>query len=239
MELVGLRLTPPTAFGLEGICVAATIAWALKRPRPEPPDLARWWLIGVGVFAVWAILYFGAGHITDAPSARTFNDAILARVPLMPQFAAIYLGVHVFGMIPFAVIPETRLLRRHLLGAVLIVLLSSILWVALPVRVDRPPLHPAMPGFGAWLLRHVYGFDPTTNCFPSAHCAIAVYAAIGLRWQASRPLFVWGIVTAVLVCVSTVLTHQHYVADVASGTVLAALCAIGTQRQRVSASAVP
>lgn len=232
IELAGVTLpSPALVFALEGVCIAGSVGYAVRKATTEPRELARWWLNGVGVFLVWAVLYFSAGHLADAPRARTFDDSILARVPLMPAFAPIYLGVHVFGIIPFCVIPEVRLLRRHLLGAVLIVLLSSVLWIALPVRVDRPPLDPAMPGFGAWLLRGVYSFDPTTNCFPSAHCAIAVYAAIGLRFARSRALFVWGIVTAVLVCASTVLTHQHYVADVLSGAILAVLAAIGTRRK--------
>lgn len=238
LELVGFNLHPPAlVFALEGVCIVACLAYAMKtRPaEDEPRELARWWRVGVGVFLVWAVLYFTAGHITDAPNARTFDDSILKRVPLLPQFAAIYLGVHVFGVIPFCVMPEVRLLRRHMLGAVLIVVLSSVLWVSLPVRVDRPPIDPSQLGFGAWLLRGVYGFDPTTNCFPSAHCAIAVYAAIGLRFS-SRPLFIWGIVTAILVCLSTVLTHQHYVADVLSGAVLAGLCAYGTRLRRVTSA---
>jgi len=232
IELVGIVLPSPTfVFALEGLFIAASLGWAIRKREREPGDIARWWRSGLVVFVVWAVLYFSAGHLADAPHARTFDDSVLARVPLLPAFAPIYLGVHVFGVIPFCVIPEVRLLRRHLLGAVLIVLLSSVLWIALPVRVDRPPLDAAMPGFGAWLLRGVYSFDPTTNCFPSAHCAIAVYAAIGLRFSPSRPLFYWGIVTALLICVSTVVTHQHYVADVLSGAVLAVLAAIGTRRK--------
>lgn len=241
LELLGLQLRPPAlVFAVEGACILASVfyAWKTRPAAEEPPELARWWRVGVAVFLVWAVLYFTAGHVTNAPNARTFDDAILKRVPLMPAFAPIYLGVHVFGVIPFSVMPEVRLLRRHMLGAVLIVVLSSVLWVSLPVRVDRPPIDPSQIGFGAWLLRGVYGFDPTTNCFPSAHCAIAVYAAIGLRFS-SRLLFWWGVVTAVLVCLSTVLTHQHYVADVLSGAVLAGLCGYGTRLRRVNASRSP
>jgi membrane-associated phospholipid phosphatase len=230
LELAGVRLTPAVAFGLEGIAILAGIILALRRPR-EAQELGRWWAIGLGVFLVWAVLYFGAARMTEPMQARTFSDAILARLPLKAEFAPIYLGVHVFGVIPFCVLPETRLLRRHLLGAVLIVLLSAIAWVTLPVRLDRPPIALEVPGFGAWLLRGVHSVDPTTNCFPSAHCAIAVYAAIGLRFARSRLLFVWGIATATLICISTVMTRQHYVADVASGAVLAALAAYGTQRK--------
>lgn len=233
-ELLGLRFdSPHVVFGIEGITIAACLLYAYRwrASDREDKELGRWWLIGVGVFTVWAGLYFSAARFTEPMHARTFDDSILARVPLMPQFAPIYLGVHVFGVLPFCVLPEQRLLRRHLLGAVLIVALSAIAWVSLPVRLDRPVIPAETTGFGAYLLRWVHSFDPTTNCFPSAHCAIAVYAAIGLRFSRSRLLFVWGIVTAVLICISTVMTHQHYVADVASGTVLAALAAFGTQRK--------
>ena len=230
LELAGLRLTPTVAFGLEGLAILVAIILALRRP-PENAELGRWWAIGGGMFLVWAVLYFAAARVTEPMHARTFDDAILARLPLKPEFAAIYLGVHVFGVIPFCVLPETRLLRRHLLGAVLIVLLSAIAWVALPVRLDRPTVPVEAVGFGAWLLRGIHSVDPTTNCFPSAHCAIAVYAAIGLRFGRSRMLFIWGIATATMICISTVMTRQHYVADVASGAVLAALAAYGTQRK--------
>jgi membrane-associated phospholipid phosphatase len=231
LELLGAKLpSPSVVLAIEGVIIAGSVAMAWRRPR-EDKELGRWWIIGIGVFLVWAVLYFAAARVTEPPHARTFDDSILDRVPLMPQFAPIYLGVHVFGVIPFCVLPETRLLRRHMLGAVLIVLLSAVAWVTLPVRLDRPTLPSEAVGFGAWLLRRIHSFDPTTNCFPSAHCAIAVYAASGLRFARSQRLFIWGTVTATLVCISTVMTHQHYVADVASGVVLAVLVAYGTQRK--------
>jgi hypothetical protein len=233
LELVGVRLPAPTVvLGIDGaIVVAATIAGLVRPGGEEPTDMAPWAAIGIGVWIIWGTLYFGAARITDQPHARTFDDAILSRLPLLPAFAAIYLGVHVFSIVPYCVIPESRILRRYLLGNMLIILLSSFLWVTLPVRLDRPPLPPDAPGFGLWLLRGVYTFDPMTNCFPSAHCSVAVYAAIGLQ-HASRRLFVWGIVTATLVCISTVMTKQHYVADIAAGAVLAAIAYAAIARKR-------
>jgi membrane-associated phospholipid phosphatase len=232
IELTGIRLSsPPLVFAMEGLCIAGSVYYGLRTKPRESRELGPWWAIGLVVFVVWAILYFTAAHVTEPMKARTFSDSILERLPMKPELAAVYLGVHVFGLIPFCVLPELRLLRRHLLGAVLIVGLSAIAWVALPVRLDRPPIPTDDTSFGAWLLRGVHGFDPTTNCFPSAHCAIAVYAAIGLRFGRSLRLFIWGIFTAILICVSTVLTRQHYVADVASGALLAAIAAYMTQRK--------
>jgi hypothetical protein len=228
LELCGLRLGYAVVLGIESVVVLAATLAARKK---ESFDLALWALIGVGVWIFWGTLYFGAARITDPPNARTFDDAILAHLPVVPAFTAVYLGVHIFSIVPYCALDEARTLRRYLLGNLLLVLLSAIAWVTLPVRLDRPPLPPEPDSFGMWLLHVVYRADPTTNCFPSAHCGVAVYAAIGLR-AASRPLFVWGIATAIAICVSTVMTRQHYVADVLAGAVLAGLMSWAMARRR-------
>jgi hypothetical protein len=227
LELAGVPLRASVVLGIEGAIVLGSMLAARRR---EPRDLAVWAAIGLGVWIVWGTLYFGAARITDPPGARTFDDAILARLPLVPAFTPVYLGVHTFSIVPYCAIAEARALRRYLLGNLILLSIAAIAWVTLPVRLDRPPLPADLEGFGALLLRLVYRGDPTTNCFPSAHCGVAVYAAIGLR-AASRPVFVWGIATAAAICVSTVLTKQHYVADVAAGAVLATLAAWAMSRR--------
>jgi hypothetical protein len=226
LELLGARL-PHEILVVEAIIVAVAAAAALRRPS-EPDDLARWGAIGFGMWAVWGAVYFGAAALTPASSAHTLDDPILARLPLVPAFTAVYLGVHVVSVVPYCALRETRLLRRYLLGNIVLVLVAAVAWVAWPVRLDRPPLPAGDPRFGMWLLRYVHTADPTTNCLPSAHCGVAVYAAIMLR-AASRRLFVWGVATAAAICVSTVFTKQHYLADVAVGSALAALVALAVR----------
>ena len=70
----------------------------------------------------------------------------------------------------------------------------------------------------------------TLLCKRSAHCSVAVYAAIGLRF-ASRRLFVWGVCTAIAICLSTIFTKQHYLVDVAAGAALAGLAAFAIARR--------
>jgi membrane-associated phospholipid phosphatase len=230
LELLGVPLWPPRlVLGCESTVVLGAMLAGRWR-SPEPAELARWAGIGFASWFIWGVLYFGAAYVTDPPTARVFDDTILAKLPLIPAFTPIYLGVHVFSVVPYCVIPETRVLRRYLLGNLLIVSLSSIAWVTLPVRLDRPPFAADLPGFGAWLLQAVYTTDPTTNCFPSAHCSVAVYAAIGLRFG-PRPLFLWGIVTAIAICASTIFTKQHYIADVVMGAILAGLAAFAITRR--------
>ncbi|MBX3192153.1 MAG: phosphatase PAP2 family protein [Labilithrix sp.] len=228
LELCGLTLGPPRfMFAIEGVVVLGA---TLRTREREPFEVARWGVIGLGTATVWAALYYAAAALTHPPAARVFDDSFLARLPLVPAFTSIYLGVHVFSVVPYCVIPEPRILRRYLLGNALIVSLSTIAWVALPVRLDRPPIPPDLPGFGAFLLRLVHQADPITNCFPSAHCSVSVYAAIGLRF-APRPLFAWGIFTAAAICASTIFIRQHYVADVAAGAGIAALIAYAITRR--------
>jgi len=63
----------------------------------------------------------------------------------------------------------------------------------------------------------------TYNCVPSLHvaltltCASAYSTVGGRRWR----ILVWSWALAILA--STLLTHQHHLADLASGIVLAAL----------------
>ena len=230
LELLGVPLWPPRlVLGIETAVILVAMGMAL-RSTPERLEVARWGAAGFGAWFFWGVLYFGAAHVTDSPSARIFDDAILARLPLVPAFTPVYLGVHVFSLVPCCVLPEPRVMRRYLLGNLLLVSLSAIAWVTLPVRLDRPPFAADVPGFGAWLLHAVYRFDPTTNCFPSAHCSVAVYVAIALS-GAPRAIFIWGILTATAICVSTIFTKQHYLADVAMGIILAALAAYAITRR--------
>src|SRR5205085_8838236 len=86
LELAGVPLRPPNlVLGLEGVVVVAAIVAALRRPA-ESADLRWWGAIGLGVWVIWGTLYFGAARITDPPNARTFDDAILSRLPLVPAF---------------------------------------------------------------------------------------------------------------------------------------------------------
>lgn len=232
IELAGLTLpAPPLVLGLEGLAIVWSVLRARRAAAP-PPEVARSWAGGLACFAVWAVLYFAAGSLVDPGQAATFSDPVLARAPLVPAWTGVYLGVHPFGIVPFCVLLDADRVRRHLRGAIAIVVVSSVVWVTWPVRLDHPTVPDEARGFGAFLLRALHGLDPATNCFPSAHCAIAVYAAIGLAFARSRALFAWGAATATAVCASTIFTRQHYVADVVAGALLAVVTAAVVHRRR-------
>lgn len=232
IELLGVRLgSVPAVLAVEAVVVAASTIYGMRRGPPERRELATWPLIGLGVWAVWGALYYLAAAITVPGSARVFDDFVLERMPLVPAFTPIYLGAHAFSLIPYCILPEPRLLRRYMLGNLLLLGACAIGWVTLPVRLDHSPALAGMEGFGAELLRFVQAHDRTTNCFPSAHTAITLYAAIALR-KVSRALFWWGFFTAAIVTLAVLYVKQHYLADTGMGNMLAALMAWAVSRPR-------
>lgn len=236
IELLGVTLrSVPAVLAVEAVVVLASAFVGYRRGEPERRELATWPLIGLGAWAVWALLYYGAAAITVPGSARVFDDFVLETLPLRPAFTPIYLGVHAFSLLPYCVLPEPRELRRYMLGNLLLIGACAIGWVTLPVRLDHSPALASMEGFGAELLRFVYAHDRTTNCFPSAHTAITLYAAIALR-KVSRALFWWGFFTAAIVTFAVLYVKQHYLADTGMGNMLAALMAWAVSRPRPGAS---
>lgn len=233
LELSGARLGPPAlVLALGGAVVAAVVARALCRASSdEPRELAVWPAIGLGAWLVWGGLYYGAAAITAPGSARAFDDFVLEAMPLVPAFAPVYVGVQAFSLIPYCVLPEERLLRRYTLGNLLLLAACAIAWVSVPVKLEHGASLDGMSGFGAWLLRWVYAHDRTTNCFPSAQTALALYAAVSVR-VVSKRLFWWGMATAAAISVGVMYVKQHYLADVAMGNMLAAILAWAITRAK-------
>jgi len=73
------------------------------------------------------------------------------------------------------------------------------------------------------MLNLVYTVDPSANLFPSIHCLVSWFCYVGIRGQKKVPLWYqrFSCVFAVLVCISTQVTKQHYIIDLIGGILLA------------------
>ena len=72
----------------------------------------------------------------------------------------------------------------------------------------------------------LYSVDAADNLFPSIHCLVSWFCYIGIRGRKEIP--VWyqrtSLGIAVLVFISTLLTKQHVLIDVAGGVLLGSVC---------------
>lgn len=112
-------------------------------------------------------------------------------------------------------------LYRFLVGDFLSRIVCGVFFVLIPTTLARPEI----TGSGFWdqMLRLVYTVDPSANLFPSIHCLVSWFCYVGIRGQKKVPVWYqrFSCVFAVLVCISTQVTKQHYIIDLVAGVLLA------------------
>jgi membrane-associated phospholipid phosphatase len=175
-----------------------------------------------------AVVYFMTGYF----GLNLFNEhrsyyvdvslPLEAHLPFVPEAAFPYGLVFPTVVLGCLSIPvrDIALFRR---GALLLVgnmTLAFLLFLALPVRAMYRP--EVVPG-GGWardLAAFWFYVDRPTNLFPSLHVNVSLVAAL-LGWRHSRAIGAIAFALASAVAISTVLLHQHYLADIAAAALMA------------------
>ena len=149
-------------------------------------------------------------------------------VPFLPWTVVIYLGTFLFWYYVYvrSALQDRDKADRFFCTQVLTVLISFVTFLIVPTTNVRPEV--GGPGFWNWVMRIVYGVDTPENLFPSLHCSTAWLCWVGLRSRKdiSLRLKLFAFVLGVAVCVSTLTTRQHVIADAVVGV---ALCEIDWQ----------
>jgi membrane-associated phospholipid phosphatase len=174
--------------------------------------------VGVAALAAAAIgLMYGAsgswtaGRLEAAVTLWTPWDAA---IPLWPPSVLLYLLLVPQAFAPAALIEDRRALRRAALGLVGMEFAFLLVWLAMPVAYPRVPL--PVTDLLSWGVALTRAIDPPTNCFPSAHVGASVYAALVVR-LADRRVGDLLLLSAAAIAASTVLMHQHWLADALVG----------------------
>lgn len=176
----------------------------------------------VAIFGVVFSLVYGLSSI-DFVSRQVRYDLSLpidALAPFVPASAAIYLTITPLLLIAALVQQEPRR-TLPLLGALVFqVVIAGLCFILFPVVPPSPPPVPAGT-ITAQLYALADSVNLIGNCMPSLHVALALSCA----WAAGsmvRPLWatvIW--IWALAICLSTWLTWQHWLLDIAGGALLA------------------
>lgn len=126
-------------------------------------------------------------------------------IPFRPEWAAVYLSLDVLLLVAFLRLEETRL-RRFVRALVVQTLVAGVCFLVLPMQ-------PMAQGEGDRLFQLADAVNLKNNYFPSLHVSYAFTAALF-----SPGFWPW----ALAVTASTLLLHQHYVADLLGAALLAA-----------------
>lgn len=177
----------------------------------------------LAAFTINCIVYYGSSFIVQTRRHYDLTLSVDRAVPVMPIFVAVYLGCYLFWIANYIIIVRQgeENCIRFITADMISRLVCGIFYVLMPTTNVRPVL----PSEGVWteLLKLVYLIDEPTRLFPSIHCLVSWLCFIGIRRQKNIPRSyrLFSCLFALLVCVSTQLTKQHYIVDVFGGIALA------------------
>lgn len=178
--------------------VRANLGWFVARLIP----------LGLLFAAVYAL-----GNALAPGRALPLAFAWERGIPLVPGAIWLYLTVFLVFWVPLFVMDRDAmraLMRRY----VVVTLAAGAVFLIFPtaVALDRAT--------GAAAYGALYAFDAPYNAAPSLHVAYSVMM-LGASARFARGWWRWGLLAwLALVVVSTWLTHQHQLVDIASGAAL-------------------
>jgi membrane-associated phospholipid phosphatase len=186
-----------------------------------PPAEERVWLALLsGTFAAffWSVYWAADWYTGTLQSRHRVDFAFEAQIPFWPWAILAYLTITpILLLLPF------RLRSRVHIAPVfatlcLQVVIAGVIFVVFPVELGYPREVPtglvAIPFTAAKTVNLHY------NAVPSLHVAFALTAAAALT-QVGGTLWRSGIwIWSLLIVVSTLVTHQHHILDVATGALL-------------------
>ena len=187
---------------------------------PAPRDLRFGLLLCLAFFLFFETTYIATNYLTGLHRLRVHvhSDAELG-IPFVPSMAVVYISLNLMLALSPFVLRTWREISPLCVVMILETLICALFFLLLPVELGfAPQTEPGVWGrFCGW----VSAVSLKYNNMPSLHVGFAFTAAMafGERCGAlGRRLF---LLWAVLIAASTVLIHEHHLADVVAGIVLA------------------
>lgn len=158
--------------------------------------------------------------LNHGPAVLHLRSALDDLIPLVPVFVIPYVSLEPLAYLTLVIflLTNTRIFKSACLSMISALLVSYIFYIFLQTEMIRPAL--AGSDIFTQLIRQVYAADNPYNDFPSLHTSLSTILAIHWLRAERRIGIVFAIWTALIVA-STVFVKQHYVADIASGLLLA------------------
>jgi len=143
-------------------------------------------------------------------------------IPFIPGFFWAYMSMYILFMFPpfFLNVQQLKRLGKQLVFSTI---LSGILFLLVPTKLGFERIAPDNP-FYQNLFNQLFNVDHPHNLVPSLHVifsAIIVFALLeGTKKNHTKILFILWLT---VLCLSTLLVHQHHLLDVISGLLIAVI----------------
>ncbi len=187
--------------------------------KTERARAIAWHIAVVGAVVVVYSAYYGLNQWTMSLPSHDLTTPIDRATPLAPDWMLAYVAIFMTATMPGFVVRHSSLLKRTAIAYLLVECIAFVCFVVFPVQMTLRPPTVEVNSFTSWGLMLCYYLDEPTTCFPSLHVATSVLGGLIVLKadpRLGRPL----LVLAALICASTMLVKQHFLADVLAGLVL-------------------
>jgi membrane-associated phospholipid phosphatase len=155
-------------------------------------------------------------------------------IPYRPEWVWVYLIPYLIGPATIGLLSWDTC-RWFIARGLVIIALTLLIFILVPTQTKERPLSDNLgDGLTARLYRQMVEVDePPANAAPSLHVSLTLL----LAWALLRDLPRWWPVTVAgvgVVWLSTLMTRQHHLIDVATGAALAAAVVLAWPRGRSS-----
>ena len=189
-----------------------------------PPDASRfgeYLRAGIILIFLFGVVFYGADFIAAMRAERfKLYFAWEREIPFLPIAYVVYYSVVLLPLLVSVLVPTAARIRRwrNRMSATLVI--AGAIFLLLPTEVGFDYV---VDTEWSWVKQITTVVAGRYNLVPSLHVALTVVTLLTL-WplvgRVSKGLFMaW----AVALALSTLLTHQHHVLDVAAGLLLGAL----------------
>lgn len=187
--------------------------------------MGRKWYLPIAAVVWDELIYYGANLIARDWPHFVWELNLDRAIPFLPWTVSIYFACFLFWAASYILYAaqENDFAYRFFLADFMSKGVCLIFFLLLPTT----NLRPEVLGTGVWdhLMRFLYWIDEPANLFPSIHCMCSWLCYIGARENPKLPVW-WRrftLVSAIVICASTLTTKQHVVVDVIGGVALAEL----------------
>lgn len=141
-------------------------------------------------------------------------------IPLIPEFIVLYFSFSLLTVVPifFLFQPQITLLAKRM---ALSIIISGCIFLFIPTQLgftriienDRYEL----------MFSLLHQIDYPHNLFPSLHITLSTITVFGLIPYCTKAInYILG-TWWILLCVSVVMVHQHHIADIVGGIMIASI----------------
>lgn len=181
-----------------------------------------------GLWAFWVAVAFFTIYPTCnwITSNRTIAFSLYLDseldIPFIPQFVWIYLSMYVLFLTPpfYLNVSQLKVLGKQL---VLSTIVSGCLFLLVPAKLGFARTLPDDPLYRQ-VFADMFAVDLPHNMVPALHVvfsALILFAILEGSQAAQLKLLWWS--WLIVICVSTILVHQHHLIDVVSGLMVATM----------------